>query len=296
MVRVGILPRAHVLHVSLAAIQREIPILQPVLGCVSTHRIHIRLIIFGIGDVRTGQRRREQHQTDPLLPAELGDAGQVGPAEIRKGAFRVHIQQGGKTIPGDALCIDEAVAAVSLPLLRVGHTGIVVQIITAGEFGAPERRQVLQGRRSMAGRKHQIRKGCQTTHLPQIAVTPGGIPAHMVGQQITGQRHVAGGALVIPGIKHFQIHRLQRVLFRRLPQHIIGTVRELLGGPGIETVGPQRLIHGFRVHAAVAVGGPQEQRVDLPCLCIQFLQHDAGIGVHVVHEQKVCRAQKERRE
>ena len=139
----------------------------------------------------------------------------------------------------------------------------------------------------MPRRKDQIGKRRRSAHLPQISIAIGRGGAHIVGNQITGHGHGTGAVLHITGIEHFQVNGFQVVFCRGLLQKIPGTIRQLLRRAGHKAAGAQALVHDLRVKTAVTVGCPQKQRVDLAALGIQLPQHHAGIGVDVIHQQKI---------
>ena len=139
----------------------------------------------------------------------------------------------------------------------------------------------------MARREQKIRKSCGAAHLPQVPVTVGRGSAHIIGNQITGQRNIAGLRLVVAGIVGFKINGPERAVGGSLPHQPVGAVRQLLAGPQIEAVGAQGRIHQLRVKAAVAVRGPHKDGIHLVRLIVVLLEHDAGIGMQIIHQKKI---------
>lgn len=83
---------------------------------------------------------------------------------------------------------------------------------------------------------------------------------------------------------------------RRLAQHIIRTVGQLLRASGVEAGGAKLLVHNIRVKAAVGVGGAKKQRINAARSGVQLGQHDPRIGVDIIHKQEVERRANSKRQ
>ena len=148
----------------------------------------------------------------------------------------------------------------------------------------------------MARREHQIRKCRGTAHLPQILVTVGRGRAHVIGDQVAGQRNIAGFLLIIAGIEGFQIDGFQRAVGGGFPNKPIGAIRLLLAGAKVKAVAAQNGVNGIRVKAAVAVGGTHKHSIHHIRLGVILPQRHTGIGVQVIHQQKVQQQAERRRD
>ena len=98
--------------------------------------------------------------------------------------------------------VDEPTPAVAFALVGVGQVAVVVQGVAVGKLGAPERGHFRWLGHTVTGRQQQVGKGGHAAHFGLVGVAVGRIPPHVVGQQVAGQWHVLGGALVIAGVEH----------------------------------------------------------------------------------------------
>ena len=183
-------------------IQRKIPVYRVIFRRKIPQRVHIRLIVGRVVQIRAGQRRSEKHKPDAILLAKIHGLAQIFPPEIRQRRIGVDIQQCVECVLRRAAGVDEPTPTVAFAFVGVGQVGGISRGVAVGQLGAPERRQRTGAGYAVAGGQQQVSKRRQAAHLGLIGVAVGRSPPHVVGQQVAGQRHIFGRALVVPGVKH----------------------------------------------------------------------------------------------